>query len=269
MDKISFTIPTNTTTQSTVMSNTITTLKQNTTPEKKTNNISDNISDDIKISPNTITTLQQNKTPEKKTNNITDNIKIAPNVYIFGSNDLNVDNDIYVLYSNACQVKKENKYSALEMFKKCHKLINNNTKNDVKYEIYINLALLVSELEGTSDEVGNYYEESLKVYSDRAEPYYYWSIYCNRTNNFEQSYKLLHQALLLSYEDAVIKYPETQFSAYGKYLYDELSVAASWLKKYEEARTLMEQIINDPDFSESKERFQQNMEIIKNGIENI
>lgn len=201
-------------------------------------------------------------------NNITDYIQIAPNVYRFVSNNLNLDNkhDIYILYNNACQAKNENKHVAFEMFKRCHELIDNNTKDEVKYEIYVNLALLSSECGCTSVQVGNYYEQALKVCSDRAEPYYYWSIYCNKNNNFEKAYELLKKALLLDYKDAVIKYPKTQFTAYGKYLHDELSVSASWLKKYEEAKVLIEQIINDPDFSASKERLLKNLEIVKKNL---
>lgn len=192
-------------------------------------------------------------------------VKIAPNVYTFSS-ELHYKDNIYVHYSNACQVKKENKFTAINMFKTCLKLINNDTKIDIKYEIFINLALLVSETGGNYNEVSNYYEEALHICPDRSEPYYYWSIYCNKQHKFEKSYELLHKALLLSYSEAVIKYPTTQMTSYGKYLYYELSVACSWLKKYDESIIYLEQIIEDPEFSVSRERNLNNLNIIKQNM---
>lgn len=192
-------------------------------------------------------------------NDITNYIKIAPNVYSFNSYNF-LENDIYILYNNACQIKNENKINAIKIFKKCVELINDMVKKEIIYEIFVNLALLVSETNGTSDEVDNYYTEALNIFSDRAEPYFYWSIYSNKIHNFENSYNLLHKALLISYDDAKHKYPGTQFNAYGKYLYDELAVSCYWLKKYNESKILLEKIVDDPDFSDVKERLKQNLE---------
>jgi|688.fasta_scaffold512683_2 tetratricopeptide (TPR) repeat protein len=241
MDKISFKIPSNN-----INKNEIINVSESTEVIK-----TDNIKNDIVIR-----------------NNISDYVKIAPNVYRFGKHNFNLDNDIYVLYSNACQVKHENKFNAIEMFKQCYKLINNATKKEVNYEICVNLALLLSETDGTINEISNYYEEALKISSDRAEPYYYYSIYCNKIGNFEKSYNLLKDALSLSYDDANVKYPGTQFTAYGKYLYDELAVSCYWLKKFTEAKLLLEKIIDDHDFIESRERLMENLELTKKELSN-
>jgi tetratricopeptide (TPR) repeat protein len=194
-------------------------------------------------------------------NNITDYTKIAPNIYSFNSYK-NLENDIYILYNNACQIKKENKINAIKIFKKCAELIDDKVKKEIIYEIFVNLALLVSETNGSIDDVCEYYEKALDIFSDRAEPYFYWSIYYNKIHCFEKSYELLNKALLLSYDEAKIKYPGTQFTAYGKYLYDELSVSCYWLKKYDEGKILLEKIIDDPDFTNTKERLKQNLENI-------
>jgi len=210
-----------------------------------------------------LTTEQLTTTKEKnKIINITNYTKIAPNVYSFNSNKLDLINDIYILYNDACQVKHENKIKAIQMFKKCVELINDKIKKEIIYEIFINLALLESETNGSSDIVADYYEKALSIFSDRAEPYFYWSIFCNKIQNFEKSHILLNKALLLSYDEAKLKYPGTQFTAYGKYLYDELAVSCYWLKKYDEAKKLLEQIIDDPDFANNKERIRQNLENI-------
>lgn len=201
--------------------------------------------------------------------NINEYVNIAPNIYRFGINNFELENDIYSLYNMANQIKLENKKLAIQIFKKCQKLITYSTKNEIKYEIFINLALLVSETGGSNDEVDNFYKESLKIFSDRAEPYYYWSIYCNRTNKFEKSFELLNKALSLSYDDAVIKYPNTQYTAYGKFLFEELSIACSWLKKYNEAKILLEKMIDDPDFKERREKINSNLQIVNNKILNV
>lgn len=236
MNKISFIIPSN---------------DQNNLDEEKLSflNVTDNLT---KInSESNINTVK----------NITNYTKIAPNVYSFSSYNLS-ENNIYVLYNNACQIKKENKFNAIKIFKKCSELIDDKVKKEVIYEIFVNLALLVSETNGSIDDVYGYYEKALDIFSDRAEPYFYWSIYCNKIHHFEKSYDLLNKALLLSYDEAKIKYPGTQFTAYGKYLYDELSVSCYWLKNYDEGKILLEKIIDDPNFSNIRERLKQNLENI-------
>ena len=228
------------------------------------NNDNNKTLDFLKV-PNNSTNVKSENIIVK--NNITNYIKIAPNVYSFNSYNL-LENDIYILYNNACQIKKENKIDAIKIFKKCVELISNKVKKEIIYEIFINLALLVSETNGTSEEVANYYKEALNIFSDRAEPYFYWSIYSNKIRHFEKSYDLLNKALLLSYDEAKMKYPGTQFSAYGKHLYDELAVSCYWLKKYDEGKMLLEKIIDDPDFSHIKQRLKQNLENINTEIAN-
>jgi len=215
----------------------------------------------------------ENSNNNLTTNSITNYIKIAPNVYRFynkvKNNDFNLEDNIYILYINACQVKMENIYTAIEMFKKCYKLINDNTKKEVKYEIYVNLALLLSDTDISRNEIYKYYDEALEICPDRAEPYYYCSIYCNKIKDFEKSYDLLKKALELSFEDANKKYPGTQFTAYGKHLYYELAVACYWLKKFEEAKVLLNVIVDDPDFNEHNVRIKKNLELTVKELENI
>ena len=127
--------------------------------------------------------------------------QITTNVYKFNNanddtnetnetNETNDNNEIYILYSNACEMK------SIDLFKQCKALINNTTKENIIYEIFLNLALLTSIIGGPIDEVGQYYTEAIKIYSDRAEPYYYWGIYCNKNKDFNNSYDLLNLSLI-------------------------------------------------------------------------
>jgi len=239
MDKISFLIPNNNESSKIIQSN-------NTINDEKTNN------------------------PIVKNKRMNDYEKITTNVYRFTKdNVLNWNDNIYILYEMACQEKQLNQDNAIKMFKKCRELITEEVRENIKYEILINLALLVSATNHPSgEEISVYYQEALSIFPDRAEPYYYWGILCNKIGNFEKSYELLKKALLLSYEEAKVKYPGTQFLAYGKYLLDELAVSCYWLKKYEEAKTILESIVDDPDFIilTGRERLEKNLKYTKEAI---
>ena len=173
------------------------------------------------------------------------------------------------MYNRACELKKHDVHSAIKLFKKCDELISNNTNDNIKYEIFINLSLLLTDTNGSYEEIETYYKNAINIFADRAEPYYYWALYCNKEKMFEKSYDLLQTALSLKYEDAVIKYPETQRSAYDKYLYDEIAVSCYWLKKYNESKDFLEKIIDDPDFSSSRDRLLQNLKFSNEGLEHM
>lgn len=202
-------------------------------------------------------------------NNINDYVKISSNVYRFNTNNTSEETNIYILYNDGFQERKNNSSNAINIFKKCRELINPEVKQEIKYEIFVNLALLVSEIDDSSEEVYSYYQEALKIYSDRAEPYYYWGMYCNKIGDFEKSYELFKIALSFKYEDVLIKYPETQRTAYDKYLYDEMSVSCYWLKKYNEAKDFLEKIIDDPDFSSNRDRLLENLKFTNEGLKNM
>lgn len=194
---------------------------------------------------------------------------ISPNVYRFNTPDINIVDDINLNYTRACELKKTNIHSAINLFKKCTELFLNNTPNIIKYEIYINLSLSLSNINGKGEEIEKYYKKAIDIFSDRAEPYYYWALHCNKYKQFEKSYNLLNTALSFKYEDCVIKYPGAQRSAYDKYLYDELAVSCYWLKQYDSAKCYLETIIDDPDFSSSRERLLKNLEFTHKGLENM
>lgn len=223
-----------------------------------------------KISENTVTIKDSSKSSIVNTSENTNNYtQISPNLYRFNTSNINKPNDIYLLYNNACELKKTDVLSALNIFKKCEKMITNDTTLSVQYEIYINLSLLLTDTNDSYEEIERYYKKAINIFSDRAEPYYYWALYCNKKQMFDKSYELLKLAISLKYEDAVIKYPETQHSAYDKYLYDEMAVSCYWLKKYHEAKICLEKIIDDPDFSSSRDRLLQNLKFTNERLENM
>lgn len=186
--------------------------------------------------------------------------QIATNVYKFNSVQTNISEDIYILFDNASNYKQNGEcQKALELLKECENKITNTTKKDLIYKLYIELALTHTELKNSLNIISNYYMKAINIYGDRAEPYYYWALLCNKLNQFETAYTLLQKALTLSYDEAVIKYPTTQITAYGKFLYDALSVSCYWLKKYEQSKQLLEEIIDDNKYNFDRERLEKNL----------
>lgn len=208
-------------------------------------------------SPNPIPTPIPIQKPSPSSN-ITDYTKICENIYRFTSNSVNNDNNIYILYNNACETKHVDSQKAMQMFKRCEELIDGNTSNNTIYEIYVNLALLSTEY----DIVSKYYTKAIMTISDRAEPYYYWSLFCNKNNRFDVSYVLLRHAINISYEQAKYKYVYVQRTAYDKYLFEELATVCLKTKLHDECKYYLEQLINDNEFSHRKDYFRQILDSI-------
>jgi hypothetical protein len=192
--------------------------------------------------------------------NVTEYTKLCQNVYKFTSNSENIDTNIYILYNNACETKHNDQKKAIEMFKKCEELINETTDTNIIYEIYVNLALLSSEFK----DVSNYYTKAINTISDRAEPYYYFGLYCKNLKLLEMAYILFITAGQCSYEEAKNKYVYVQRSAYGKYVYEEIINIGYELKKFHEIKVYLQELIKDNEFSESKEKYIQLFESIIN-----
>jgi tetratricopeptide (TPR) repeat protein len=212
------------------------------------------------IIPNSTNKMTENEVTENK---VKDNIysKITTNVYRFNYIKHIINNS--TLYNDALKYRQiGDLYKSIELFKMYEKELDSSDKNKT-YELYINLALLTAETNGSIENVSKYYNKAIQLSSDRAEPYYYFAIYCNKNRHYEKAYELLQTALKLSYDDVKDKYENVQINAYGKHLYDELSVTCYWLQKYEESKTYLEKIVNDDDFIELKPRLSANLEQIE------
>jgi tetratricopeptide (TPR) repeat protein len=217
-----------------------------------------------KVTENKVTENKVTENKNKNENKVNEkNIytKITTNVYRF--NSVINNNNKSTLYNDALTYKQiGNLNKSIELFKMYEKELDSSDTYKT-YELYINLALLACETNSSYESVSNYYDKATQVCPDRAEPYYYFAIYCNKTQQYEKSYELLQTALKMRYEDVKDKYENVQISAYGKYLYDELSVTCYWLQKYEESKSYLEKIINDNDFTELKPRLTSNLEQIE------
>lgn len=205
--------------------------------------------------------IKESKESKEKID-ITKYIQICENVYQFKSEleDNYCENNIYILYRKACDIKHNNKIKATQLFKKCETLIDGSTDTNIIYEIYVNLALLSSVYK----DIVKYYTKTIFTINDRAEPYYYWSIYCNNNNLWEESYSLLSYAIHISYEQAKMKYIGVQSTAYEKYLFEDLVNVCYVLEKYDECIYYLEKMINDKEFDYHKIHLTQMLQSITN-----
>lgn len=217
-----------------------------------------------KVNKNDNKALFQNPNREYvKSNEYT---KITENLYKFEGVSLDINNiDIYILFNLGLQYRQNgNTNEALSTFKLCENKIDNNTRKDIIYEIYLNIALINTELHSSFEVILEYYNKVMKICPDRSEPYYYLSLYCNQHKYYDKSYELLTYAIKnITYDNVSSKYNNIQKNAYEKFLYDELSVACYWLGKYEESIKYIECVINDPDFSNIKQRLNNNIMFAK------
>lgn len=137
------------------------------------------------------------------------------------------------------------------------------------FESYIRLAEIFKILKKDSQYVINSYKKAMEIFTDRAEPYVYLASYYNHIKKFQEAYDILKKAQNINIMNAKQKYKlYVNEKAYGKYIYDELSVSCFWLGKYEESKKYIFEIINDPDFNIHKERIQKNLDYVNEKLEN-
>jgi len=83
----------------------------------------------------------------------------------------------------------------------------------------------------------------------------------------KEAYDLLATAKDLSYEKARENYMLfVRRYCYDKYTYDEYSVACYWTGRFEEGKEYLTKIIDDSDFQNQRERFDDNMKHFNNQL---
>ena len=136
----------------------------------------------------------------------------------------------------------------------------NNTWIEETFESYLRLGLIYRILKYNNDLISQMYMMAINIFNDRAEPYLELGTFYNQNRDFQKAYDLLIKAKEISFEEVKKKYLlYINSKSYGKYINDELSVSCYWIGKYNYSINLIEEIINDLDFKEHRERLFQNL----------
>jgi len=128
-----------------------------------------------------------------------------------------------------------------------------------KFEAQMRISKCMMELNYDIVRIVEEMERVISIFSDRAEPLFHLGMYCNKISKHDLAYKYLTRAL--SIDINVIKEKYLLFvdeQCYGKYIYDELSVACFWTERYNEGLEYLLQIIDDETFLPHKERLLEN-----------
>jgi Rps23 Pro-64 3,4-dihydroxylase Tpa1-like proline 4-hydroxylase/glycosyltransferase involved in cell wall biosynthesis len=142
-----------------------------------------------------------------------------------------------------------------------------NTWIEERFEAQMRISRCLISLNGDFNEIKKEMDTAIGIFSDRAEPYYHFGLYCNQIGNFELGYQYLIKAKNISIDAVKLKYILfISDTCYGKFINDELSVSCYWTGRYDEGLKYLNEIINDPDFSHHKERLDQNSKFFKNNM---
>jgi glycosyltransferase involved in cell wall biosynthesis len=124
-----------------------------------------------------------------------------------------------------------------------------------KFEAQMRISKSMMVLNYPLNEIITEMEKAIRIFSDRAEPYYHLGKHCNLVGDFELGYKYLKRAAVQNLTEVKKKYILfVEEYIYGTYIYDELSVSCFWTNRFEEGINYLTQIIDDPKFAHDRER---------------
>jgi len=128
------------------------------------------------------------------------------------------------------------------------------------FESHLRIASTLIQLQRSYTDIKKHIDIAIKIFPDRAEPYFILGKHCNYIDKQEEAYNLLIKALSCSYTKSNNKYLLfVRKYTYGKYVLDELSLSCFWTGRFKEGKSYLLQIINDPDFAVHKKRFDKNL----------
>ena len=197
--------------------------------------------------------------------------KLDPNKYLNDALKLKdqffetLHEDPYVLNSRSVFYTAQSYFDS-KMFKEAYQWYNLYTKLkdtwiEEEFESQMRLGRCMIELKYDVEKVINQFEKAIKIFPDRAEPYYAVGKFLNVEPHNELAYKYLKEAKTKNVEEVLKKYRLfVDVFVYGKYVNDELSVACYWTNRGNEGFKLLNEVINDDDchFAGHKDRFEMN-----------
>jgi glycosyltransferase involved in cell wall biosynthesis len=128
-----------------------------------------------------------------------------------------------------------------------------------KFEAQMRISICMMKLDYPHDRIIQEMEKAIAMFPDRSEPLFHIGAFCNRIQRHDEAYKYLTRALqndINRIKQKYILFIDEQ--AYGRNLYDELSVACFWTNRFQEGLNYLNQIIDDEKYSDIKDRLLQN-----------
>lgn len=170
-----------------------------------------------------------------------------------------------VFYCAQSYMDSGNLKEAIQWYRLYTKL--KDTWNEEQFESHKRIAQCMIQLKFEDDLIIKQMENAIKIFSDRAEPYYILGKYFNDKSNTVMGYKYLTLAKAQNLEDVLKKYIlfVNRFN-YGKFVNDELAVACFWTKRYIEGLELVNEIIDDKDFAGHRPRLEKNKQFLIDGL---
>ncbi len=138
-----------------------------------------------------------------------------------------------------------------------------------KFEAQMRVSKCMMSLNYNIENIVEEMERAILIFPDRAEPLHSLGAYCNKIGEHNLAYKYLTRALPIDINRVKEKYILfVDEQCYGKYVYDELSVACFWTERYNEGLQYLLQIIDDETFSHHKERLLENRQHFRDRMGN-
>lgn len=136
-----------------------------------------------------------------------------------------------------------------------------DTWSEEFFESTLRVGRCMIELEFPQDKIISQFQKAIDIFPDRAEPYFILGKHLNGKSRCDLGYNYLKEAKNKNLNSVLSKYVlfVNQY-AYGKYINDELSVACYWTDRGEEGFALLNEIIDDEEFENDKERLIKNKE---------
>ena len=135
----------------------------------------------------------------------------------------------------------------------------NNTWIEERFEAQMRISFCMMKLSYTYDRIIEEMKKAINIFPDRAEPYYHIGIFCNKVGRYQEGYDFLKTALSCDINKVKQKYLLfVDERAYGKNIYDDLSVSCYWTERYEEGLKYLDEIIESGNYSHDLDRLLQN-----------
>ena len=128
-----------------------------------------------------------------------------------------------------------------------------------QFEAQHRIAKILIRMKKPLSEIKAEMDKAISLIPDRAEPYLTMGKYLNNIRENELAYDYLRRGVAISLEQAQKKYVLfVNKYGYGKYFWDDLSIACYWTGRYDEGMEYLKKAMNDPELSVHMERFKEN-----------